>query len=70
MSTTGARVALPAPHIYRWDLDKTYLDTDFDSLTALIDLRMEMEAISSSFEFRGLILPHAFTFWRPPAVWR
>ena len=25
-----------APHIFRWDLDKTYLDTDFDSIGALI----------------------------------
>ncbi len=25
-----------APHIYRWDLDKTYLKTDFDSIGALL----------------------------------
>lgn len=25
-----------APHIYRWDLDKTYLQTDFDSIGALL----------------------------------
>lgn len=44
MSTTGAMVALPAPHIYRWDLDKTYLDTDFDSLTALIRTALQRPA--------------------------
>ncbi|MCA9546606.1 MAG: hypothetical protein KC613_19510, partial [Myxococcales bacterium] len=27
---------MSAPHIYRWDLDKTYLQTDFDSLGALL----------------------------------
>lgn len=26
----------PARHIYRWDLDKTYLQTDFDSLRQLV----------------------------------
>ena len=25
-----------SPHIYRWDLDKTYLQTDFDSIGALL----------------------------------
>ncbi len=27
---------MSAPHIYRWDLDKTYLQTDFDSFGALL----------------------------------
>ncbi len=27
---------MTAPHIFRWDLDKTYLQTDFDSLGALL----------------------------------
>ncbi|MCA9557318.1 MAG: hypothetical protein H6704_21680 [Myxococcales bacterium] len=27
---------MTVPHIYRWDLDKTYLQTDFDSLGALL----------------------------------
>lgn len=27
---------MTAPHIYRWDLDKTYLQTDFDSIGALL----------------------------------
>jgi len=28
-------------HIFRWDLDKTYLDTDFDSIRALIRIAFE-----------------------------
>ncbi len=27
---------MTAPHIYRWDLDKTYLQTDFDSVRGLL----------------------------------
>jgi hypothetical protein len=31
----------PAPHVYRWDLDKTYLQTDFDSLGGLLRTAMQ-----------------------------
>ena len=31
----------PIRHVYRWDLDKTYLRTDFDSLRGLIRAAME-----------------------------
>jgi hypothetical protein len=37
-------VTLPAPHIYRWDLDKTYLDTDFDSLGGLVRTALQRPA--------------------------
>ena len=29
------------PHVYRWDLDKTYLQTDFDSLTGLVKAALQ-----------------------------
>ncbi|MCK6575312.1 hypothetical protein L6V77_29965 [Myxococcota bacterium] len=32
------------PHIYRWDLDKTYLDTDFDSLSGLLRTALQRPA--------------------------
>ena len=46
MLTDGGRVAKPGPapgptHVYRWDLDKTYLRTEFDSLRALIKTAFE-----------------------------
>ena len=28
-------------HVYRWDLDKTYLDTDFESLRRLVGIAFE-----------------------------
>ena len=31
---------MPAPHVYRWDLDKTYLRTEFDSLKDLAPVTM------------------------------
>ena len=31
----------PARHIYRWDLDKTYLQTDFDSLRQLLKTALQ-----------------------------
>ncbi len=39
-----AAVTLPAPHIYRWDLDKTYLDTDFDSALGLVRAALQRPA--------------------------
>ncbi len=35
---------MTAPHIYRWDLDKTYLQTDFDSLGALLRTALQRAA--------------------------
>jgi hypothetical protein len=35
---------LEAVHVYRWDLDKTYLDTDFDSVRGLIRSALETAA--------------------------
>ncbi len=35
-STTTPRAELPVRHIFRWDLDKTYLRTEFDSVRDLI----------------------------------
>ncbi len=32
---------LAAPHVYRWDLDKTYLQTDFDSIGGLLRTAMQ-----------------------------
>lgn len=32
------------PHIYRWDLDKTYLDTDFDSVLGLLRTAIQRPA--------------------------
>ncbi|MCB9549265.1 MAG: hypothetical protein H6706_25970 [Myxococcales bacterium] len=32
------------PHVYRWDLDKTYLQTDFDSLGGLLRTAMQRAA--------------------------
>jgi hypothetical protein len=34
--STSPESPVPVDHIYRWDLDKTYLKTDFDSLRGLI----------------------------------
>lgn len=34
--STSSEQQVPVEHIYRWDLDKTYLKTDFDSLRGLI----------------------------------
>jgi hypothetical protein len=31
----------PARHVYRWDLDKTYLRTDFDTFTQLVKTAMQ-----------------------------
>ncbi len=36
--------AAPPPHIYRWDLDKTYLDTDFDSVLGLLRTAIQRPA--------------------------
>ena len=38
------QAALGPPHIYRWDLDKTYLDTDFDSLGGLLRTALQRPA--------------------------
>lgn len=34
----------PPPHVYRWDLDKTYLQTEFDTVGALIRTALQRPA--------------------------
>ena len=40
MSDPASKASEP-PHIYRWDLDKTYLRTDFDTLRDLVRTAIE-----------------------------
>ena len=41
MATAEPREGGPTPCIFRWDLDKTYLQTDFDSVRALLRTAFE-----------------------------
>lgn len=41
MATSEPREGGPTPCIFRWDLDKTYLQTDFDSVRALLRTAFE-----------------------------
>lgn len=44
----GAGGDRPAPHIYRWDMDKTYLETDFDSIRGLLRTAFQTPADKSN----------------------
>lgn len=53
-------------HIYRWDLDKTYLDTDFDSVRAMIRTAIEPASRKRCVPGAAALL-RALTLWDPRA---
>lgn len=76
--------AAPGRLIYRWDLDKTYLDTDFDSLRGLVRIPFESGAdkvaapgvaalirgLRGSAERRGVEVRIRFVSGSPPQISR